>query len=25
VAILVDGRQLRVSRSFAAGVLRPMQ
>ena len=25
VAILGDGRQLRVSRSFAAGVLRPMQ
>jgi two-component system LytT family response regulator len=25
VAILVDGRQLRVSRSFAASVLRPLQ
>jgi two-component system LytT family response regulator len=25
VAILHDGRQLRVSRSFAAGVLRPLQ
>ena len=25
VAILHDGRQLRVSRSYAAGVLRPLQ